>query len=343
VRPSVPGGWIVASLLLAACASPLDRGEALYRQGDLRGALEVWSDAEYDPVIEKRINEVNEQFDRRLRRYEKRAVFYEEQERLAEAILYYRLALKLDPERAGILAHVQRLARVLETRTAEERASLAAALAEGKLWRASAHAQRLETLNPFDPGVQIEARQVRAEVGAEVLRHLELGRQQYAAGDREIARREFETVLGLDEGNQVALGYLAYIRRFEDLEARTPPPSSIPQEAILSEGHYRAARAARDQGDDFRALQEYEAALRVNREHASARRERDQLRGELSPQVEELYEIGIRYFQDEDLHHALRVWRQVLLIDPKHDRTRENVARAERILSRLEELQAGES
>ena len=76
----VLGGLIVTSLLLAACATPLDRGEELYRQGDLRGALEVWSDAEYDPRIEKRINEVNEQFDRRLRRYEKRAVFYEEQE-----------------------------------------------------------------------------------------------------------------------------------------------------------------------------------------------------------------------------------------------------------------------
>ena len=87
--------------------------------------------------------------------------------------------------------------------------SLAAALAEGKLWRASAHAHRLETLDPFDPVVQIEARQVRAEVGAEVLRHLELGRQRYAAGEREAARREFEAVLGLDEGNQVALGYLA--------------------------------------------------------------------------------------------------------------------------------------
>jgi hypothetical protein len=35
------------------------------------------------------------------------------------------------------------------------------------------------------------------------------------------------------------------------------------------------------------------------------------------------------------------MWRRVLLIDPGHQRTRENVERAERMLSRLEEIQTG--
>jgi hypothetical protein len=32
------------------------------------------------------------------------------------------------------------------------------------------------------------------------------------------------------------------------------------------------------------------------------------------------------------------VWQRLLLINPEHERTRENVERAERMLTRLEEL-----
>ena len=329
-----------------ACSSPLQRGEDLYRHGDLPGALQVWRAAGTDPRVEQRLAEVEVQLDTRLRRYEKRARFFEEQERLAEAILYYRLALKLDPGREATLDRVQRLARVLKRRVEEERAMLRTSLDERKLFRASAHAQRLAALNPFDPSVLAETTHVRARVGAEVLHNLEVGKQHYAQGDRVRARRAFEMVLALDEGNQIALGYLAYIRRFQRQASRPnlpDLPSSISQEDILAEGHYRAARQARDAGDDFRALSEYEGALRANAGHGAARRELDRLRGDLRHRVEELYVIGKRYFQDEDLHNALRAWNQVLLIDPGHQRTRENVERAERILSRLEELQTSGS
>jgi Flp pilus assembly protein TadD len=55
--------------------------------------------------------------------------------------------------------------------------------------------------------------------------------------------------------------------------------------------------------------------------------------------VPTLYEQGKRYFQDEDLEKALVVWRNALLIAPDDARTKENIDRAERILSRLEEIQ----
>ena len=346
MRPPLPIACVVACLVAIACASPLERGEDLYRQGDLPGALRVWRAADADPRVEQRLSEVEGQLEQRLRRYEKRARFFEEQGRLAEAILYYRLALALDPDRGATLERVQKLARVLERRVEEERAMLRTALSEQQLFRASAHAQRLAALNPFDPSVLAETTQVRAKVGAEVLHNIEVGKQHYARGGTAQSRRAFEMVLALDEGNQVALGYLAYIRRFEQAGLRRgmpAPPGAISQEEILAEGHYRSARQSRDAGDDFRALSEYQTALRVNADHAAARRELDRLRGDMRHRVEELYEIGKRYFQDEDLHNALRVWRQVLLIDPGDERTRENVQRAERILSRLEELQTSGS
>jgi cytochrome c-type biogenesis protein CcmH/NrfG len=63
----------------------------------------------------------------------------------------------------------------------------------------------------------------------------------------------------------------------------------------------------------------------------------------LRPRVDELYALGKRYFQEEDLHNALRSWRRVLLIDPDDVRTREHIERAERMLSRLEEIQTSGS
>ena len=79
--------------------------------------------------------------------------------------------------------------------------------------------------------------------------------------------------------------------------------------------------------------------MQANPEHVSARSALSDLRQKLRERIEPLYDEGKRYFQDEDLHNALRVWRRILMIDPTHERARENVERAERILSRLEEIQ----
>jgi tetratricopeptide (TPR) repeat protein len=337
-------------LLVAGCASLYERGDDMYRQGDLRGALLTWrqispGDRDHERAAEH-IKTAEEEFERLLRRYEKRAQFYEKQDRLAEAILYYRLALKLDPGREPFLDRVQELARVQQHRVADERRGLERALAAGALREARLHAERLEQLDPFDPAVQIELRQMRASIGAEVLRYIEEGKQAYALGDRAGARAAFQGALDLETQNETALGYLAYIRRFEELEQerRLPPsPRAISQQDILAEGHYRAAQQGDAAGDPFRAIAEYEAVLRIQADHGGARRELPALRARLRSRVEDLYEAGKRYFQDEDLPNALRIWRQVLLIDPRHEKTLENVERAERILSRLEEIQTGGS
>jgi tetratricopeptide (TPR) repeat protein len=150
-------------------------------------------------------------------------------------------------------------------------------------------------------------------------------------------------VLRLDPANETARGYLSYLRKLESStsagEPSTPLPSAISEEQAVAEGHLRSGQDAEARGELFRALAEYEAALRVDPKHRAARKARDALRDRLRPGVPALYEEGKRYFQDEDLHNALRVWRNVLLIDPEDTRTRENVDRAERLLARLEEIQ----
>ena len=336
--------------LLLGCAGPLERGERLYRQGDLAGAREAWravppANREYAQV-QKRLLVVDEEFERALLRYEKQAAFFESEQRLAESVLYYRLTYKLDRSRAGLLDRIQRLVRELAEQEAGEKRGLDAALRASDLEQASLHATALARLNPFDPGLQTDLRQVRAGIGKQVEKHLERGKAAYAAGQRDAARGEFMTVLALDPRNETALGYLSYIHRFEALEANRelpPPPGAVSRKEILAEGHYRSARQAEVEGEPFWAITEYEAALSVNADHRAARRDLGRLRRRLHPQIDELYALGKRYFQEEDLHNALRSWRRVLLIDPDDVRTREHIERAERMLSRLEEIQTSGS
>jgi tetratricopeptide (TPR) repeat protein len=337
---------LLALAALLGCASPLERGEALYRQGDVRGALDVWRgvapDANDYEQVRARHEVVEAEFERLLLRYEKQAEFFEGEGRLAEAALYYRLTYTMDPRREALLERVQTLVRQLDARVREERGALREALDAGNLKGATSHARLLEALDPFDPTIQIEIRQLRATIGSEVLSAINAGEIAYAGGRRDDARESFKRVLELDPRNETALGYLSYIQRFEGLEAQRdlpPPPRSVSREEIVAEGHFRSARQAEKAGDPFGAIAEYEAALSVNAKHAGARKRLTGLRARLHPQVDELYERGKRYFQEEDLHNALRAWRRALSIDPTDERTRENVERAERMLARLEEIQ----
>jgi tetratricopeptide (TPR) repeat protein len=143
-----------------------------------------------------------------LARYEKRAEFFEDEGRLSEAVLYYRLALKLDPDRPLTLARTQSLYRELRAKESEERARLAAALAAGSLREANEAAERLQQLDPFDPAIQIELRQVRAETARRCCASSRTA-ARLRVGDRAGARSAFERVLELDSENEAALGYLS--------------------------------------------------------------------------------------------------------------------------------------
>jgi Flp pilus assembly protein TadD len=345
---SIAGSACIA--LLVACAGPLERGERLYRQGDLAGARQVWREVPEThgdhPEVQKRLEVIDAAFDRALLRYEKQAAFFETEDRLAESVLYYRLAYKLDSSRDGLLDRIQRLSRELKAQEDAEKRGLAAALRANDLEKASRHATALARLNPFDPGLQTDVRQVRAGIDEQVEKHLERGKAAYAAGQRGAARNEFMTVLALDPRNETALGYLSYIHRFDQFEANRrlpPPPGAVSRKEILAEGHYRSAQQAEAADEPFWAITEYQAALGVDPNHNAARRDLARLRRRMKPQVDDLYALGKHYFQEEDLHNALRAWRRVLLIEPDDKRTREHVERAERMLARLEEIQTSGS
>ncbi len=358
MRTRVVAIWLGA-LALGGCASPLDRAEALYRQGALHEAVEAWravpSDHRDRARAEERLALVQGELERMLKRFEKQAAFFEANGQLGEAILYYRLALKMDPGRDATLEHVQALVRELEVRKAAERERMLRALGGGDLAEASTAASELQRLTPYDPAIQIEVRQVRHAIGAEVLSNLEVGKRSLQRGDLDQARERFEVVMGLDPSHEEAGGWIGFIeeeqrkaqrrrsRPVDRIVARSLKLDEVSPREISAESHYRRGRKAELAERKFEALRQYERALRESAHHLKARSALARLRRELMPRIPTLYAEGKRYFNDEDLQNALRSWEHVLLIQPDHAQAAENLQRAQRILSRLEELQQGGS
>jgi tetratricopeptide (TPR) repeat protein len=339
-------------LLAAACTTPLEQGERLYREGDRLAALELWrqvpENAPYHDRARERIAEVESEFQRLVVQYKQRARYHEERDRLAESILDYRLALKLQPDDARTLDHVQRLARTLAGKKAQLKQAYREALDAGNLAGARRDLDRLRSLDPIDPELETAERQLHDALRAEVERLVAAGQKGFGTGNYDAAERAFRRVLTLDPDNESARGYISYIAtiRRESERVGDPPaafeaPAAFTSDsAIRAEGFYQNALAAQRRGDPFAAIRHDLRALQADPEHAAARRHLRLLRRELSPRVYELIEDGRRAFRDEDLESALELWRQALLVDPDNGRARAYIGRGERQLENLERLRA---
>ncbi|HVH07360.1 MAG TPA: hypothetical protein VNE71_15320 [Myxococcota bacterium] len=357
-RAGVAAALAAAALLAVACTTPLELGERRYRAGDSLGALEIWRevrpDATYYPKVRRRVEAVESEFQQLVVRYEKRAVYYERQGRLAESILNYRLALELEPEDAVTLAHVQDLARELAGKKRAAKESLHAHLAAEQLGAARDDLAALRALDPFDSELETTSRQVEDALHGQVEVLIARGRRGFTSGDYRSARTAFEEVLALDAQNESARGYLAYMEAIRADEARKVASAAagarLPREEtplvqasddeIRAEGQHQNALAAELAGDPYAAIRNDLRALELAPGHAEARRHLAELRARLVPEVPGLLATGRQHYQQEELHSALDAWRRALLIDPGNEEARAYVGRAEMLLQNLERLRS---
>jgi len=341
---------LLVSLALA-CTTPLELGERRYQDGDPLAALAIWRGVESDQfeyeAAQRRIGEVEQEFGQQVRFYKKRALYYEERDRLAESVLNYRLALTLQQEDRATLAHVQELVRRLASEREAKRLELRESFARGDLAAAHQALSRLRLLDPFSPETTNDGRQLDAALAAEIERRLARGRRGFGSGDHLAAEQAFLSVLELDPNQSTAQGYLAFIERIREQDreqaaaklARVEPREVRASDAeIRAEGLFRNALAAERRGDGFEAIRWDIRALRADGSHARARRHLSGLRERMRPEVPGLIEAGRRQFQQEDLQSALDLWRRALLVDPKHGEAREYAARAEQLLENLDRL-----
>lgn len=343
--------WLVTTVLLfAACATPLQQGERLYREGDRLGALEMWRAAAEDASdvdeVRARIRVVEAEFERLVVQYKQRGRYYEAKERLAESILNYRLALKLQPEDYETLDHVQELARALAARKATLKRAYAAALAADDLPAARSQLAALRSLDPFDPKLETDARRLRTALRTAIEREMATGRRGFASGSHDVAMRAFRSVLELDPDNESARGYLSYIatlQRESEAGGSVAFEASAPfatDDEIRAEGFYQNALDAERRGDLYGAIRQDQHALDADRGHSAARRHLGGLRKRLASRVPALIEAGRTAFRAEDLQSALDQWRLALLVDPKNERVSAYIERAEQQLQNLERLRS---
>ena len=230
--------------LLLGCASPLEEGQRLYREGDRVGALEIWrtlpEDHEQRAAVAERMATVEAELAKLAVGYVDRASAFEEEGRLAESILDFRLALELEPNDAAILAHVQELARMLVNQKASLRTAYEEDLAGGDLEAAQESLSHLRRLDPFDPEYETEARQLEAAMRVEWTRREARIRAQMAdeveglveAGRDAFRNEELETALGMwrralliAPDNKRVRAYIARAeRQLENLEALRGEP-----------------------------------------------------------------------------------------------------------------------
>jgi tetratricopeptide (TPR) repeat protein len=225
--------------MLFGCVSPLEEGERLYREGDHLGALETWravpEDHDQRDAVAVRIAVLEADLAKLAVEYVDRASTLEEEGRLAESILDFRLALELEPDDAPILAHVQQLARSLVERKASLRSAYEQDLAAGDLEAARESLSRLRRLDPFDPEYETEARQleaalrvewarrearIRAQLAPEVDGLVQAGRDAFRNEELEAALSMWRRALLIDPNNERIQAYIARAeRQLENLEA----------------------------------------------------------------------------------------------------------------------------
>jgi len=345
-----------------ACTTPLEVGERHYRDGDRLAALESWrtidEDSFYFEAAQRRIMEVEGEFQQLVVRHQQRARYFERKDRLAEAILNWRIAAKLDPGDAQALARAQELSRQLATRKANAQQRFDDAFASHDWTGTRASLEELRTLDPFDPNLARDESRFEGAIRGEVESKLASGRKAFSEGAYARAERELQAVLVLDPSNESAQGYLSYIASARGRGAPEAPvtaqrpgatatPTRRPATAapatdseIRAEGFHQNALAAERRGDPYQAIRFEQRALEADPRNEAARRNLARLRTSLEPQVEDLIESGRISFRQEDLQGALDQWRRVLLIDPGNERAKSYSARAEKLLENLEQLRA---
>ena len=339
--------------MLCACASNMERADRLVRDGDRLGALEIWrATPSTNPAYadaRRRISVVEAEFEQQVTRYKQRARYFEERGQLAESILDYRLALKLQPDDASTLEHVQRMARTLSERKAALRETYHEAFGSRDLATARDLQAELRRLDAFDPSLEPQDRQLQEALRVELTRRLDTGRRHFMSGQAVAAQRAFSEVLEIDPENESALGYLSYIATLRRESERTGGKVAIFDPSLVifatdaeirAEGFYQNAVAAERAGDPFAGIRHDERALRANPAHEGAAHHLDLLRLRLWDDVEVLIDDGRRAFREEDLQLALDLWRRALLIDPENERAEAYVDRAERQLENLERLRS---
>ncbi len=236
----------------------------------------------------------------------------ERQNKLLDAALAYKTALELMPGYAEARKALQRV----QTQARENRKKvITRPSAEPMTPPAPRTAAKEEVLSSLQVKRPKKAAAPEAEDSMDraIQKHLINGTQAYEQGDYAEAIREFELILEFDPEHRQA--------KFKAEQAR---------KKMAEEVHAAKKRAeeAKAQGDNLREVDALREAIMLNPKDEEARKAYQAAKVKSADDIEEIYKNGVSAYAQGRYRDAIRMWNQVLDLDPDHKKARESIEQA---------------
>jgi tetratricopeptide (TPR) repeat protein len=146
-----------------------------------------------------------------------------------------------------------------------------------------------------------------------VLGLFEQGVRSYVRGDFQTAMEFFKKAAGKADGNSYLSAYLQ--KSAQMLEDQI--------NEIFQEG-WRAHQA----GELLSAQKEYNKVLRLSPGHPEVVRQLGALKTQVQQDSEKLYNEGKKFFDQNDMDQAVRIWEKILELDPQNERAQKKIEEA---------------
>lgn len=147
-------------------------------------------------------------------------------------------------------------------------------------------------------------------------------RQQKNSRDLAAARNHF------DRGE-----YLQSLNRADALIESDP--GNVGARDLATEARYRLAL---EHSDRKRYLIARDVLEKVEDGHEASAALKSTIGERLVEQAQVHYRNGVKHFINEDLQSAITEWQAALVCDPDHEKARENIENAQRIMKKLETM-----
>ncbi len=239
----------------------------------------------------------------------------------------YRQALKLRPA-ADIRRELEALQESGRSRIAKLQQHIEAALARQDLPAARRHLDQLEQLAPDSDGTRQLRERLQARTEERISQLLDAADQHLGQQAYKEALAAYRKALELAPDNPRAQQGLRRVRQTVSERLQTLLGQT---DAALEDGQYGRAHELLKQAQ---ALDPYSSALKKRRTRLTLL-EKSGLKPEDAPR---LYLEGIDLYTRGRYRQAISLWKQVLELNPRHERARSNIAKAQRKLAQIERI-----
>lgn len=190
---------------------------------------------------------------------------------------------------------------------------------------------KAESLSPTDPSINRQRKELETDIALLIRRKLATGKEQAAAGNNQAALVSYRRVLDLDPGNAEAGQGLQASRAAVKGQLLSLLETTT---RSIDAGDYTAATST---------LKKAGAIDPYNTKVTELRKRLDMIRSSgLEPKdMQRLYLEGIELYTGGHYQDAIRLWQQVLTLQPQHEKARLNIEKAQRKLAQIKAFKNG--